>query len=77
MMSVITNGNNSRILQPYDRLGASGSVGEIPLHADSQNMCRSRIHHALEYIVIFFYWSIKNTVLIYLPLWRTNYKNVS
>lgn len=40
MMSVITNGNNSRILQPYDRLNASGSVGEIPLHADSQNMCR-------------------------------------
>lgn len=25
---------------PYDRLNASGSVGEIPLHADSQNMCR-------------------------------------
>lgn len=39
-MSVITDGNNSRILQPYDRLSASGSVGEIPLHADSQNMCR-------------------------------------
>lgn len=76
MMSVIINGNNSRILQPYDRRHASGSVGEIPLHADSSEH-EPRIHHALEYFVIIFYWSIQNTVLIYLPIWRTNYKNVS
>lgn len=75
-MSVITNGNNSRILQPYDRRHASGAVSETPLHADSSEHV-PRIHHALKYFVIFFLLSIQNTVLIYLPLWRTNYKNVS
>lgn len=57
-MSVITNGNNSRILQPYDRLNASGSVGEIPLHVCRQSEHVPRIHHALEYIVIFFFTEV-------------------
>lgn len=52
-MSVITNGNNSRILQPYDRRHASGAVSETPLHADSSEHV-PRIHHALKYFVIFF-----------------------
>lgn len=57
-MSVITNGNNSRILQPYDRRHASGAVSETPLHADSLEHV-PRIHHALKYFVIFFYLVFK------------------